>query len=207
VLKRSFDVFVAALLLLILAPVLFVVAILVRLDSPGPVLYRPTRVGKDGVPFTLLKLRSMVDGAVRLGPRVTRGGDPRITRVGRFLRKSKLDELPQLVNVLRGDMSLVGPRPEDGRYVALYTKEQRRILSVRPGLTGLASVRYRDEETLLARADGGLEETYVDVVLPAKLSVDLEYVERQSLLLDLLILWRTALALPWPLWSRPRGQD
>jgi lipopolysaccharide/colanic/teichoic acid biosynthesis glycosyltransferase len=192
-LKRLFDITASGLGLLALAPVMLAVALLVKLTSPGPVFYRATRIGRHGRPFTLLKFRSMVVGADRLGPRITSVDDPRITRVGRFLRRTKLDELPQLINVLRGEMSIVGPRPEDPCYVALYTDEQRRVLSVRPGITSLASVKYRDEEGMLAGMD--VERYYVECVLPAKLAIDLEYVRHGNLWRDVLIILMTLRAL------------
>jgi lipopolysaccharide/colanic/teichoic acid biosynthesis glycosyltransferase len=192
-LKRLFDITASGLGLLALAPVMLAVALVVKLTSPGPVFHRATRIGRHGKPFTLLKFRSMVVGADRLGPRITSVDDPRITRVGRFLRRTKLDELPQLINVLRGEMSIVGPRPEDPCYVALYTDEQRRVLSVRPGITSLASVKYRDEEGMLAGMD--VERYYVECVLPAKLAIDLEYVRHGNLWRDVLIILMTLRAL------------
>ena len=188
--KRAIDVAVAALGLAGLAPVLDAIAVAVRLDSPGPVFYRARRVGRGGLEFSMYKFRTMHARRAEHGPRITHGDDRRITRVGGVLRRSKLDELPQLWNVLRGDMSLVGPRPEDPHYVALYSPEQRRVLDVRPGITSLASVRYRDEERLLRGPDW--ERTYVTAVMPAKLRIDLDYVEQQSLLLDARILSATA---------------
>ena len=191
--KRLIDVVLAALGLAALAPVLAAIAAAVRLDSPGPILYRARRVGRGGVEFTMYKFRTMYARRADHGPRITPSGDRRITRVGRVLRGAKLDELPQLWNVLRGDMSLVGPRPEDPHYVALYSPEQRRVLDVRPGITSLAAVRYRDEERVLRGPDW--ERTYVTQVMPAKLRIDLDYVERQSLLLDARVLWETARSL------------
>jgi lipopolysaccharide/colanic/teichoic acid biosynthesis glycosyltransferase len=192
--KRAFDLVVGGALVVASAPIQAVLAAAVRASSPGPVLHRARRVGRGGVPFEILKFRTMVVGAASAGPGITAGGDPRVTRVGRLLRRTKLDELPQLWNVVRGDMSLVGPRPEDPRYVARYTPEQRRVLEVRPGITGLASVEYRNEEAVLAAA-ADLEQAYVDEVMPAKLVLDLCYVDRRSFALDLRILARTALAL------------
>ena len=188
--KRVIDVVAAGLGLVSLAPLLAAIAAAVRLDSPGPALYRARRTGRGGAEFTMYKFRTMHVSRPTHGPRITAHGDRRVTRVGRILRRSKLDELPQLWNVLVGDMSLVSPRPEDPHYVRLYSPEQRRVLEVRPGMTSLASLRYRDEERLLVGPDW--ERTYVDVVMPAKLAIDLDYVERQSLLLDARILWETA---------------
>ncbi|HOG46379.1 MAG TPA: sugar transferase [Anaerolineae bacterium] len=191
--KRAIDAVAALLGLVLLSPLLALIAIAVRLDSPGPALYRARRIGKDGRPFAMYKFRTMVAGADRQGPAVTAGGDRRVTRIGRWLRRSKLDELPQLLNVLRGDMSLVGPRPEDLKYVALYTPAQREVLCVRPGITGLATVKYRHEEQLLAAA-GDLEATYRQV-MQEKLAFDLEYVRRRSLWLDLRIILATLMEI------------
>ncbi len=196
-LKRAFDVLVSLLLLLALSPFLVAVAILVKADSEGPVFHRARRVGKDGKLFTLYKFRSMVTGSATNGPGITRHGDPRVTRVGFFLRKSKSDEIPQLINVLKGEMSLVGPRPEDPRYVAHYTDDQRRVLKIRPGIASPASVKYRHEEELLDTADD-LESLYLNVILPDKLRMDLEYVERRSFLLDLKVLCQVAVSLLTP---------
>jgi lipopolysaccharide/colanic/teichoic acid biosynthesis glycosyltransferase len=186
--RRAFDVSAAAVLLAVAAPLLAALAVAVRLDSRGPALHRARRAGRDGTEFTLLKLRTMRTGP---GPAVTRAGDPRVTRTGRALRATKLDELPQLWNVLRGDMSLVGPRPEDPRYVAGYTVEQRRVLRARPGLTSPATLLLRDEEAVLERLGGDLDTTYRTLVLPAKLAIDAEYVDRATFATDLAVLART----------------
>ncbi len=192
-LKRAFDVTVSALALIVLLPFFVVVAAAICLDSPGPIFHRAVRVGQGGRTFTLYKFRSMIVGAAGCGPGITTSGDPRVTRVGRFLRRTKLDELPQLINVLRGDMSLVGPRPEDPRYVALYSDEQRAVFGVRPGITSPASVHFRHEEALLSGPDW--EQQYVEVIMPAKLALDLEYVRTATFGRDLAILWRTFLLL------------
>lgn len=186
---RLVDIIVSALLLVCLSPVLLAIAILVRLSSPGPVLYRHQRVGRAGRPFLLLKFRSMRVCAA--GPAITASGDARITRIGRLLRKWKLDELPQLLNVLRGEMSLVGPRPEVAEYVAHYTDEQREVLRVRPGITGAAQLEFRNEEDLLAGRDDVVE-YYIASVMPQKLAIDLGYLERRTLATDLGVLVRTA---------------
>jgi len=191
--KRTFDVIVSGVAIIALSPLLLVIALLVRFTSRGPVLYRATRSGRNGALFKLYKFRSMVANADKLGPGITAAGDRRITRVGRILRRTKLDELPQLFNVLRGDMSIVGPRPEDPRYVALYTAEQRRVLQFRPGITSLASIRYRNEAEALKTQDW--ETVYIQQVMPEKLAIDLEYASRATLRLDLLIIARTFLAL------------
>jgi lipopolysaccharide/colanic/teichoic acid biosynthesis glycosyltransferase len=186
--KRGLDVVLSLAVIVITLPLWPVVGALIKLDSRGPVLYRATRIGKDGHPFTLLKFRSMIAASNPTASRVTHRGDPRITRVGRWLRDLKVDEVPQFINVLRGDMSLVGPRPEDPRYVALYTEEQLRVLSVRPGIVGPAVIKYRHEERLLAAAGESSESYYVNELLPAKLRIDLDYVEGRSLWRDLRIL-------------------
>jgi len=191
--KRVFDVVVSLVGLCFASPLFVAVAIAIRLDSPGPIFFRGTRVGLAGKPFEILKFRSMASTPSLDGARITRSGDPRVTSVGRWLRRLKLDELPQLVNVLRGDMSLVGPRPEDAAFVALYDERQRRVLSVRPGITSLASIRYRAEEELLD-GDDWLK-TYVARIMPAKLDLDLQYVDEQSFGLDLRILLRTLAAV------------
>jgi lipopolysaccharide/colanic/teichoic acid biosynthesis glycosyltransferase len=191
--KRVLDVAVASAALVVAAPVIAALAIAIRLGSPGPALHRAVRVGRHGAPFTLYKLRSMRVGAAGSGPGVTAGGDQRVTGVGRFVRATKLDELPQLVNVLRGEMSLVGPRPEDPRYVEWYDAEQRRILDVRPGITSPASVTYRDEEAVLAAADD-VEAAYRHV-MAEKIAIDLDYFPHASLGGDLRWLWRTLTAV------------
>ncbi len=191
--KRIFDMLVAALGLVILAPVFAIIGVWIKATSPGPIFYRARRAGRNGVPFGLYKFRSMVVDADRVGGGITAGDDPRITRTGRFLRRAKLDELPQLLNVMKGDMSLVGPRPEDPRYVESYTPEQRRVLTVRPGITSWASVQYRHEEQLLSVST--VDDVYRREIMPHKLALDLQYIDRQSWWLDLNILWRTCFAL------------
>jgi lipopolysaccharide/colanic/teichoic acid biosynthesis glycosyltransferase len=188
-LTRLLDVAIAALGLLLLTPLLVAIAVAVRLTSRGPVLYRAQRVGKDERPFTVFKFRSMFAAGSSDQPRLTRRGDARVTPVGRVLRRAKLDELPQLFNVLRGDMSLVGPRPEDPKYVALYTTAERRVLATRPGITSAVSLAYRDEEALLDRDDW--EQHYVQVVMRDKLRGELAYLDRRTILSDLGVLMRT----------------
>ena len=188
--KRALDLLISGLGLILLSPLLLFLALWVKLDSPGPVLYRGKRVGLDGRPFFMYKFRTMVQGAERRGPAVTYRDDPRITKAGRFLRRTKLDELPQLLNVLKGEMSLVGPRPEDPSYVELYTSEQRHVLSVKPGITGSTQMEYRDEASMLQ--GDSVDEEYVTRIMPQKLKLDLEYVSNRSLVMDLRVLWRTA---------------
>lgn len=194
--KRVFDLVVSVAALVATSPVLLATAIAIKLDSRGPVFYGHPRVGKDGVPFRMLKFRSMVEDADRKGGSLTVGGDLRITRVGRFIRKWKIDELPNFVNVLRGEMSIVGPRGEHPRYVALYTEEQRRVLSVKPGITDPALAgTYRNEQEILSRVEDP-EAYYVDVILQDYLRMNLEYVDAGfSLPRDIAIVVRTAWAV------------
>lgn len=189
-LKRAFDILFALALLLLLFPLLLLFALAVAFTSPGGAFFRQTRVGKEGLPFRLLKFRTMRPGSEAQGQLTIGGRDPRITGVGYFLRKTKLDELPQLWNVLIGDMSVVGPRPEVPKYVDMYSMEDRAILSVRPGITGLASINYIDENEMLARAEDP-ERAYIEEVMPAKLALDLKYVKERSFGLDLRIILST----------------
>jgi lipopolysaccharide/colanic/teichoic acid biosynthesis glycosyltransferase len=189
--KRVFDLMASAAGLLLLAPLLLGIALWIRLDSPGPALFLQERIGRAGRPFRICKFRTMVADAPGRGLQITAGRDPRITRAGAFLRRTKLDELPQLVNVLSGDMSLVGPRPEVPRYVALYPPATRaRVLSVRPGLTDEAAIEYADEAALLA-ASADPEKTYVEDILPRKLALYEEYVDTRSFAGDLGLIFRT----------------
>ncbi len=189
--KRAFDIVVAGLGLLLLSPLLVALGLWVRLDSPGPALFRQERVGRFGRTFRIHKFRTMVDGAPALGPGITVGADARITRAGAWLRSRKLDELPQLIDVLAGSMSLVGPRPEVPRYVALYPAALRdRVLSVRPGITDPVSLQMADESARLARA-ADPEREYVEVLMPAKLREAAAYAERATLWSDLQVLART----------------
>ena len=192
--KRMVDILVAGLGLLVISPVLVVVAICVKLTSPGPVLFRQERIGRNFRPFFIYKFRTMVQDAPRKGGPITFGADPRITSLGRLLRRAKIDELPQLFNVLLGDMSLVGPRPEVRRYVDLFHSDYRHILRVRPGITDLASIKFRDESTLLGQA-ANPEEEYVHRILPEKIRLAKTYVRCKSLRLDLSIILQTCLKL------------
>ena len=193
--KRLLDLLLSALGLVLLAPLLLGIAVWIKLDSAGPVLFRQQRVGRHGKPFMIHKFRTMAVDAPERGPQITVGADPRITAAGQVLRRTKLDELPQLWDVLRGAMSLVGPRPEVPRYVALYPEETRRIvLSVRPGITDLASLQYRDESAQLAGA-ADPERAYVEQVLPAKLALSMRYVREASLAGDLRLIFATLAAL------------
>jgi len=192
--KRTFD-FVAALLgLVLLSPLLLMVALLIRLDSQGPVLFRQERMGKGFRPFRIYKFRTMVHDASGRGGLITFGTDRRITRLGRVLRKTKIDEFPQLLNVLCGEMSLVGPRPEVRPYVELFRKDYEEILQVVPGITDLASVQYRDEAEALGRYENP-ESAYVGHVLPEKINLAKEYIRRSSLLFDITLILKTFLKL------------
>ncbi|MFP7753261.1 sugar transferase [Thermodesulfobacteriota bacterium B35] len=180
--------------LVCLSPLLFALAIAVKLDSPGPVFFRHERVGRNFAPFQVYKFRSMIVNAASMGPEITRGGDPRVTRIGRFLRAYKLDELPQLINVLVGEMSLVGPRPEVARYVHMFRKDYETILVVKPGITDYAALEFRDEEAIL-RACADAEEAYVRHILPAKIALYKRYIARISFCEDVRVLLRTLLCL------------
>ena len=189
--KRCFDLFFTIPGMIVLLPIFVAISILIKFDTPGPVFFRQERVGRFGVPFRIYKFRTMIVEAEKIGKQITVGDDQRITQSGRFLRKYKLDELPQLINVLMGDMSLVGPRPEVPRYVAEYPETVRRIvLSVPPGITDFASIEYKDENTILARA-ANPEAAYIHEVLPRKLEYCLQYVYQRSLWLDFVIILRT----------------
>ncbi len=192
--KRMVDVSAAFVGLIVFSPVFLLCAALVKCTSPGRVLFRQTRVGRNGRSFNILKFRTMVDEAERIGPGITARMDSRVTAVGRILRKTKLDELPQLANVLKGEMSLVGPRPELPKYVALYTPEQRLLLDVRPGITDVASLVFRNEEQILAEAECPLS-YYENCVMPRKLSLSLEGVSRMSLGYDLRLIVMTVLGI------------
>ena len=192
--KRGFDLLASLGGLLLLAPALLAIALWIRWDSPGPALYRQQRVGRDGALFTICKFRTMHQ-RLEAGAELTVGHDPRVTRAGTLLRRYKLDELPQLWNVVRGDMSLVGPRPEVPRYVACYPEPLRRIvLSVAPGITDWASILYKDENAVLARS-ADPERAYIDTVLPAKLDYYVRYVRERSFWIDLQIIARTLVAI------------
>jgi len=189
-LKRVFDIIAAAIGLVLLSPLLLLAALAVKFTSRGPMLFRQERVGCGGRPFYILKFRTMVADAPARGGQITFGADPRITPVGRVLRKTKIDELPQLFNVLRGEMSLVGPRPEVAKYVEMFAEDYEEILRVRPGVTDLASLKFRDESTILGQA-ADPEREYVERVLPEKIRLAKEYVRRQSLFFDFWIIFAT----------------
>ena len=188
--KRLFDIVASFIGLIILSPFLFIISIIVLLSSPGGIFYRQVRVGKNGKDFRLWKFRSMRPDSDKKGLLTVGGRDPRVTGIGYFLRKFKLDELPQLINVLVGDMSLVGPRPEVRKYVNMYTPDQLRVLDVRPGITDYASIEYSNENELLAKS-ADPEKTYIEEVMPAKLKLNMKYIEEKSFGTDVKIIFKT----------------
>jgi lipopolysaccharide/colanic/teichoic acid biosynthesis glycosyltransferase len=188
--KRLFDIVSSLVVLLVLFPFFLLIALLIALDSRGSVFYKQIRVGKGNRDFGLYKFRTMVSHADKQGQLTVGMRDNRITRIGYFLRKYKLDEFPQLINILKGDMSVVGPRPEVRKYVDLYSEEQLKALTVRPGLTDYASMEYANENEILGASENP-EKTYVEQIMPAKLSLNLKYVREQSLRTDLMIIFRT----------------
>lgn len=192
--KRFLDILSSSVVLLVLLPVWLVIALLIAMESKGGVFYKQVRVGKDNKDFFLYKFRTMRVGSDKKGLLTVGERDNRITRVGYFLRKYKIDEFPQLLNVIKGDMSIVGPRPEVRKYVDLYTPEQMKVLSVRPGLTDLASIKYVHENEVLAASDNP-EQTYIDEVMPAKLDLNLQYIATQSLMGDIRLIFNTFLAI------------
>ncbi|MFA6028804.1 MAG: sugar transferase [Elusimicrobiota bacterium] len=192
--KRIFDLCVSILLISFLWPLLLIIALIVKLSSSGPILFIQERMGRHGKPFRIMKFRTMISNADSPGLSLTPFKDPRITTFGRFLRYTKADELPQLFNVLRGEMSLVGPRPELPRFTTHYSSEEKRILSIRPGMTDWASLKYIDEDRLLADA-ADVEAMYLKTIMPDKLKINLEYLKNRTMLLDLQILLHTGLRL------------
>ena len=192
--KRMFDIVVAAAALVVLFPLLVLSALLIKLDSPGPIFFKQERIGRNFRPFWIYKFRTMAQDAPARGGLVTIGEDARVTRVGRLLRKSKIDEIPQLTNILRGDMALVGPRPEVRQYVELFRRDYEEILQVRPGLTDLASLKYRDEAALLGKA-ANPEDEYMRHVLPDKIRLAKDYLRRSSFLFDLSLILKTLFKL------------
>ncbi len=192
--KRIFDLVLSSILLLLFAPLLLILAVLVDFGSLGGVFYRQARVGQHGVLFRIFKFRTMYPDADKRGLLTVGDRDPRVTPVGFFLRKYKLDELPQLLNVWLGDMSLVGPRPEVQRYTDIYTAEQRRVLEVKPGITDYASIDYANESEILAKADDP-EKTYIDEIMPAKIALNMRYIAEQGFFTDLKIMLLTVLKI------------
>jgi lipopolysaccharide/colanic/teichoic acid biosynthesis glycosyltransferase len=189
-LKRLFDIFFSAIGLILLSPVFLIMAIWIKCDSYGPIFYKQTRVGKNGRNFLLYKFRSMGVGSDKKGLLTVGEKDPRITRSGKFIRKFKLDEFPQLINVLRGEMSIVGPRPEVPKYVALYSEEQKKVLKIRPGISDWSSIRFSSENELLAQAENS-EDFYISEIMPEKLKMNLEYVSTNNFWMDVKIIFMT----------------
>jgi lipopolysaccharide/colanic/teichoic acid biosynthesis glycosyltransferase len=188
--KRIFDLFVTVTCLIFLLPLFLVIAVWIKLDSPGPIIFQQTRIGQFGKEFIMYKFRTMVVNAEAIGKQLTLTNDERITRSGKFLRKYTLDELPQLFNIFKGEMSLVGPRPELPKYVEYYTAEQRQVLEVLPGITDLASIKFRNEMDLITAADNP-EVLYIQEILPQKLGLHLQYIAQSSLFFDLQIILKT----------------
>ena len=192
--KRIFDIVASGIGLILLSPLFVILAIWIKCDSIGPVFYKQVRVGRNNMDFQLFKFRSMRVGSDKKGLITVGGHDPRITRSGYYIRKYKLDEFPQLINVFKGDMCLVGPRPEVRKYVDMYTEEQMHVLDVRPGITDLASIRYRNENELLERVNDP-DKYYVEVIMPDKLRINLEYVARHSFTFDIRLIFQTFRAI------------
>lgn len=188
--KRIFDLFFAFLGIMLLLPIYLLIAIFIKLDSKGEVLYKQERIGKDGIPFYVLKFRTMVPDAFSKGALTVGSRDPRVTGVGFYLRKYKLDELPQLFNVLFGEMSFVGPRPEVKKYTDLYNENQKVVLSVKPGITDYASIKYRNENDLLAQSSDP-EKLYIEEIMPEKLNLNLKYINDNNVFKDIKIIINT----------------
>lgn len=188
--KRLTDLVVSFAGLVVLLPLFLVIILMIWLDDGRPIFFRQERIGLGGLPFRMWKFRTMVKNADSMGPSITIGVDPRITRLGLHLRSLKIDELPQLINVLIGEMSLVGPRPEVPRYVALYTDHQREVLTLKPGITDLASIKYRNENDILGQVDDP-EAYYRDVILPDKITINLAYACRATWLNDMIVIFKT----------------
>jgi lipopolysaccharide/colanic/teichoic acid biosynthesis glycosyltransferase len=188
--KRVFDIIGSILGLVLFVPLFLVVALLIKLDSPGPVFFRQERMGRRFRPFSIYKFRTMADRPPNVRLLLTVGDDPRITRIGRFLRKTKIDELPQLINVLKGEMTFVGPRPEVRQYVELFRRDYEEILKMRPGVTDIASLKYEDEATVMSRFKNP-EEAYVNSILPDKIRLAKEYIDRSSVFFDLGLILKT----------------
>ena len=194
IIKRLFDIVASSIGLILLSPILILIAICIKLDSKGPVFFKQVRVGKNKELFKIYKFRTMVTDAEKLGKQITVGNDTRITKVGTFIRKCKLDELPQLINVLNGDMSLVGPRPEVPKYVDLYDDYQEQILLVQPGITDYASIEFRNESEILGESENP-ESKYINDIMPYKIELNIKYIKNISLYEDLKLITRTIKAI------------
>ncbi|MEF3254239.1 MAG: sugar transferase [Deferribacterales bacterium] len=188
--KRLLDIVISIIGLIVLLPFFIVIGVLIKVDSKGPILFRQIRVGKDFKPFFLYKFRTMIVGADKIGPLVTRDYDPRITKIGRFLRKTKLDELPQLFNVLMGDMSVVGPRPEVEKYVEAKKDDYKFIITIKPGITDYAAIEFTDEEEILAKYEN-IDEGYIKEILPKKIELYKRYIKEVSFMVDMKIIAMT----------------
>jgi len=193
-LKRFFDILISLIAFILLSPLFLIITVIIKLTSPGPVFYKGKRVGKGGEIFLMHKFRSMITNADKVGSDLTKYGDNRITGIGKFLRKTKIDELPNLIDVLKGDMSLVGPRPESPSYTQYYNERQKKVLNVRPGITGLAQLQNRREELKL-KDQPDPEKYYIHELMPKKLEIDLYYVENRNFMLDLKIILKTFLPI------------
>ena len=192
--KRIFDITLSLILLSIFFPFGLLISAWILIESSGGIFYKQLRIGKKGVPFKMFKFRSMRQNSDKLGQLTVGMRDPRITRSGYFIRKYKLDEFPQFINVLKGDMSIVGPRPEVQEFVDLYTNEQRKILNVKPGITDYASLEYFKENELLGLSDDP-RKTYIEEIMPAKIQLNMKYIQHPGLLNDIKIMWRTFLKI------------
>lgn len=190
VIKRIFDIVMSLIGLIILGIPMIIIGIIIKLSSEGPVFYKQVRVGKSNKDFKILKFRTMIVDADKKGMQITVGKDPRITGIGHFLRKTKIDELPQLINVLKGEMSFVGPRPEVRKYVEMYDDYQKNVLKIKPGITDLASIEYRDESTLLGQS-ANPEKTYIEEIMPTKLKLNLKYMQEFSFFYDIKLILKT----------------
>lgn len=188
--KRLFDIFASFIGLILLSPLFLIVSLLICTTSKGGIFFKQIRIGKNGKPFKILKFRSMVANAEKKGLQISTGTDMRVTKVGKIIRKTKIDELPQLINVLIGQMSLVGPRPEVPKYVDMYTEEQKKVLTVKPGITDLASIEFRNENELLSEAENP-EIYYIEEIMPKKLALNLEYIEKSGFFYDIVLIFKT----------------
>jgi len=189
-LKRFFDLILSLIGLLIMVPILFLITLLIKISSSGPVFYKQVRVGKNNKDFEIFKFRTMHLNADKKGLLTVGGRDPRVTSIGYYLRKFKLDELPQLINVFKGDMSFVGPRPEVRQFVNLYSEIQKKVLNVKPGITDLASIEFRNENEILSKEEDP-KQYYIDYIMPKKLEINLKYINQRNLLKDFVVIIKT----------------
>jgi len=188
--KRIFDFFSSLIGIFLFLPFYFIIGILIKIEDKGPVLYKSKRIGQNFKPFFLLKFRSMIVNADKIGPLITKEKDPRITKIGKFLRKTKIDEFPQLFNVLKGEMSIVGPRPEVEKYISYFKKDYKKILSIKPGITDYAAIEFRNEEEILDKFEN-IEESYIKEILPQKINLYKKYLNEVGFITDLNIIFKT----------------